>query len=161
MRAEILFVRIPMHVLAVVMIAGVALNFINVIARYFFSAPIFWAEEVLVYTMIWAVFLALPAVTFSNDHLRMDLFYLKLQARLRMAVDVLCGLLYVVFGTFAAWNSYKVVALLAQNRQASVTAGLPMAIVHAALPIGFALMVLAVAVRALRASRGRKETVPQ
>jgi TRAP-type C4-dicarboxylate transport system permease small subunit len=161
MRAELLFVRVPMHVLAVVMLAGVALNFVNVIARYFFNAPIFWAEEVLVYAMIWAVFLALPAITFSNDHLRMDLLYLKLPGRLRVAVDVLCALLYVGFGAFAAYHSGKVVALLAANRQASVTAELPMAVVHAALPVGLALMVLAVAVRVFSPGRNGQEAVPR
>lgn len=150
-RAELLLVRAPMHVLAVVMLAGVALNFINVIARYFFNAPIFWAEEVLVYAMIWAVFLALPTVTFKNEHLRMDLLYEKFRGRLLFAVDVTCALLYLGFGAMATLSSVKVVLLLAQNRQTSVTAELPMALVHAALPIGFSLMILAVAMRVFMA----------
>jgi TRAP-type C4-dicarboxylate transport system permease small subunit len=146
-RLTFLLVRLPMHVLGLVLLAGVGLNLANVVARYVFSAPIFWAEEVLVYAMIWAVFIALPAVTFQNAHLRMDLFYLAMPGRLRWLVDLLCVLIFLACGVFAAFYSYRVVALLGANNQTSVAAGLPMAAVHAALPIGFALMIVAVAAR--------------
>lgn len=152
-----LFVGLPMHFLALVMLAGVALNMVNVVARYVFSAPIFWAEEVLVYAMIWAVFLALPAVTFQNAHLRMDLFYLSMPAWLKRSVDALGALLFVGFGGFATFHSIKVLQLLATNKQASVTAGLPMSVVHAALPVGFALMVLAIMTRLIMDVRRHRE----
>lgn len=145
--ASALFVGVPMHVLAVVMLLGVVLNFTNVIARYLFDAPLFWAEEVLVFSMIWAVFLALPAVTFNDEHLRMDLLYLQLRGWQRSLVNALCVLLYVGVGGFAAFHSYKVVVLLAATGQKSVAAALPMALVHAAIPLGLLLMVAAVVVR--------------
>jgi TRAP-type C4-dicarboxylate transport system permease small subunit len=136
-----------MLVLGVVLLGGVGLNLANVIARYVFSAPIFWAEEVMVYAMIWACFIALPAVTYQNAHLRMDLFYMAMRSRPRRLVDLVTVLIYGACGLFAAYYSYRVVAVLAANSQMSVAAGLPMAAVHAALPIGFALMVVAVAAR--------------
>jgi C4-dicarboxylate transporter DctQ subunit len=146
-RTVTLFVRLPMIVLGVILLAGVVLNLANVVARYVFSAPIFWAEEILVYAMIWAVFLALPAVTFRGAHLRMDLFYAAMRPGLRRLVDLLCVLIYAGCGTFALFHSYRVVALLAANQQASVASGVSMAVVHAALPVGFTLMLAAVAAR--------------
>jgi TRAP-type C4-dicarboxylate transport system permease small subunit len=147
---QLWLVRLPMHLLSIVMIAGVALTFANVVGRYFFNAPIFWAEEILVYTMVWAVFLALPTITLRDEHLRMDLFYASMPAALRRVVDLSCALLYITCGAFAAFHSGRVISLLWVNKQVSVTVGLPMAVVHAALPIGFALMILAVALRVIR-----------
>ena len=44
-RLTFLLVRLPMHVLSVVLLAGVGLNLANVVARYVFSAPIFWKRS--------------------------------------------------------------------------------------------------------------------
>jgi hypothetical protein len=49
------------RVIAVVIGCGflfaLALNFSNVVGRYVFHAPIFWAEEAMIYTFVWCVFL--------------------------------------------------------------------------------------------------------
>ena len=139
-------VRWPMRFLGLMMLAGVVINIANVIGRYLYSAPIFWAEEILVYMMIWAVFIGLPAIVINNAHLRMDLFYAMMNPRLRRAVDWLAALVSLACGVFGVYYSWQVVTLLAANRQISVAAGAPMALVHAALPMGFALMLLAVAI---------------
>ncbi len=64
------------------------INIANVIGRYVFSAPIFWAEEVLVFMVIWAVFLSAVAITFNGGHLSMDLFYAQLKPPWRRIVNV-------------------------------------------------------------------------
>ena len=85
--------RWPRAFLGLMMLIGVAINIANVIGRYLFNAPLFWAEEVLVYMMIWAVFIGLPAIVVDNAHLRMDLFYNLMGPRLKRAVDGLMTLL--------------------------------------------------------------------
>ena len=139
-------VRWPMRFLGLMMLAGVVINIANVIGRYVYSAPIFWAEEILVYMMIWAVFIGLPAIVIANAHLRMDLFYAMMSARLRRVVDWLATMVAFACGLFGVYYSWQVVTLLAANRQTSVAAGAPMALVHAALLTGFALMLLAAAI---------------
>ena len=62
-------------VLGALIFAGVALNFANVVGRYVFFKPIIWAEEVLVFIMIWCVMLGATVVTWENQHLRMDAVY--------------------------------------------------------------------------------------
>ncbi len=139
-------VRWPMRFLGLMMLAGVAINIANVIGRYLFNAPIFWAEEILVYMMIWAVFIGLPAIVIENAHLRMDLFYAMMGARFRRAIDGLVTAVSLACGVFGVTTSWQVVTLLGSNRQTSVAAGAPMALVHASLLTGFALMLLAVAI---------------
>src|SRR5205823_12546248 len=55
-------------VLGPLIFAGVALNFANVVGRYVFFKPIIWAEEVLVFIMIWCVMLGATVVTWENQH---------------------------------------------------------------------------------------------
>ena len=59
-------------VAGVLLVASVALNFANVIARYFFNASIFWAEEVMLFLMVGCVFLGNGVVAWSGRQLRMD-----------------------------------------------------------------------------------------
>src|SRR6266852_3583729 len=59
-------------VAGLLLVASVALNFANVIARYFFNASIFWAEEIMLYLMVACVFLGNGVVAWSGRQLRMD-----------------------------------------------------------------------------------------
>ena len=56
-----------------------AINIANVIGRYVFDAPVSWAEEVLSYMIIWGVFIAVGAITYQGNHLRMDLLVLSVR----------------------------------------------------------------------------------
>ena len=100
-------VRWPMRFLGLMMLAGVVINIANVIGRYVYSAPIFWAEEILVYMMIWAVFIGLPAIVIANAHLRMDLFYAMMSARLRRVVDWLATMVAFACGLFCVYYSFS------------------------------------------------------
>ena len=56
----------------VLLVASVALNFANVVGRYFFSASIYWAEEVMLFLMVGCVFLGNGVVAWSGRQIRMD-----------------------------------------------------------------------------------------
>ena len=60
---EFCFVRAPYLITGMIFLAAALINIANVIGRYVFSAPIFWAEEVLVFMVIWAVFLSAISIT--------------------------------------------------------------------------------------------------
>ena len=40
-----------------------------------FSDPIFWAEEILIFIVIWGVFFVAGSITYRGAHLNMDLIY--------------------------------------------------------------------------------------
>ena len=50
----------------------VAINGVNVVARYFFGSPFSWAEELMLFLMILGVFTGAVAVTWRNLHIRID-----------------------------------------------------------------------------------------
>ena len=137
------------------MLVGVAVNFVNVITRHFFGFALFWAEEAMVFGVIWSTAVAAIAITFNGDHLRMDLFSARLPSPWREIVNGLAVALFLGVGTFVAFQSYAVVSAFARTGMVSVTMALPLTIPHSALLVGLSLMVLAVAVRVRAYIRGR------
>ncbi|MBM3568733.1 MAG: TRAP transporter small permease [Alphaproteobacteria bacterium] len=144
---RLVFVVLPRYLLGGLMLIGVALVFANVVGRYVFSAPLFWAEEVLVYLVIWGVFVGMASIAYNGDHLTMDLFHRRLSPGLARGVNAAIALGLVAVSVFVAWQSWQVVTLFWNIGQVSIAAGIPKALPHAAIAVGFGLTALAVLLR--------------
>jgi TRAP-type C4-dicarboxylate transport system permease small subunit len=142
-----LFVTLARGVMGIVMLAGVAICFANVVARYLFGYALFWAEEVMVFLMIWGVFLGVAAAAYERAHLKMDLFSNTFRGRAVYALNAALVAVLLAACIFMVLQSWQVVTLFYQSGGRSVSAGVPKWISHSALPVGFALMALAVLVR--------------
>jgi len=145
--ARLAFVTLPEWILGCLMLTGVAINIANVIGRYLFGYAFFWAEEIMVFITIWGVFIAVAAITYKGDYLNMDLFSRALKGRARAILNSVIAIVLLACCGFMIAQSYKVVTMLAQAGQVTVSAGIPKAIPHAALLTGFVLTVLAIIVR--------------
>ncbi len=62
---------------------------IDVVLRYVFSAPLQWSRDANGLLLLITLFSALPAAWDRGHHIRMEIFYLRWPARLRVAADVL------------------------------------------------------------------------
>ena len=71
-------VSTPRFIIGSLILAGIAINFANVLGRYLFLAPIIWAEEIMIYIMVWMVFVGSVLVTWDGHHLKMDFFSIML-----------------------------------------------------------------------------------
>jgi TRAP-type C4-dicarboxylate transport system permease small subunit len=153
---------IPRAAIGVVILLAIAINFANIIGRYVLLAPLPWAEEVLVFLVIWGVCLGASAVTYDNRHLDMDLFVVRFPPKLRVALAALQLVAMVGFCAFTAVNAWTIVALMARNGQVSITAGIPMTIPYAAFVTGFALIAVAAVAGAVerRLERGPGPALP-
>ena len=153
--AHFIFVRIPFAICGVLVLAAVAINIANVIGRYVFDAPVSWAEEVMSYGIIWGVFIAVAAITYQGNHLRMDLLVLSVRGWFARAVGALTIVLMVLCSVFMMIQSARVVQLYASTGETSMGARIPLVYAHAALLVGFFMMTLAVIVRARNYFTGR------
>lgn len=150
-----IFVALPRGLTAGLILAAIAINFANVISRYLFNFALFWAEEIMIFLVVWCVFVGAAAVAFNGANLKMDLLSARFPPAPRRAVNGLTALAFIGCTGFAAWQSWKVVTLFAGGATVSVTASVPMIIPHSALLIGLVLMVLAVIVRLRAYMRNR------
>lgn len=142
-----LFVLLPRRLTATLILAGVAINFANVISRYLFNFALYWAEEVMVFIIIWCVFIGAISVTFNGAHLRMDLVSARLVSPWREIINGATTLIFFGCCVFIAFQSWKVVSLIGGVGQVSNAASVPMVIPHLALLVGFVFMVAAIAIR--------------
>lgn len=151
---------IPRIGIGVVILLAIAINFANIVGRYVFLEPLDWAEEVLVFLVIWGVCLGASAVTYDNRHLDMDLFSSAFPARLRAALEVVKLVAMVGFCGFTAANAWTIVAVMAGNGQVSITAGVPMTIPYAAFVVGFFLIAVSAVAGAVDRRRRAATAAP-
>jgi TRAP-type C4-dicarboxylate transport system permease small subunit len=135
-------------VLAAIMAGIIGLNVANVLGRYVFSVPIRGADELMGFGMVWGVFLGAGVVTLRGAHLSMDLLTGMMPPPWRRAAEAAASLGMIVVLGFVALQSLEYLETIGMIGLTSMALGLPMAWVHAALPAGLALMMLAALLRA-------------
>lgn len=138
---------VPKAIIGTLILASIALNFANAAGRYVFLEPIIWAEEIMIYIMMWITFAGAVLVTWRNRHLSMDIFVLLLPTRWRHAVNWLVVVGFVVVLGIVLVHSWQVLAVYFRTWPRSNVAEIPMVIPHAAVLFGVFLMLVAVLVR--------------
>jgi TRAP-type C4-dicarboxylate transport system permease small subunit len=137
----------------ILLICSVAINFANIIGRYFFSVSISWAEEIMLFLMVGCVFLGSGPVSWANRQIRMDVLIGMMPPKVRKVFDLLADLAFIVTAVLLAWFAWPVIMDLAAYDERSQAANFPLVIPQAMLPIGLSIMAVLVAVRLL--TRGR------
>jgi TRAP-type C4-dicarboxylate transport system permease small subunit len=145
---------IPRIAIGLILLLAIAINFANIVGRYVFLAPLPWAEEVLSFLVIWGVAFGASAVTYDRRHLAMDLFSDAFPAQLRRILDALVLASMIGLCAFACVQGWNIVAIMANNGQVSITAGIPMTIPYFSFVIGFGLITAAALVEALHRAIG-------
>ena len=132
------------------LVASVAINFANIIGRYFLSVSIPWAEEMMLFLMIGAVFLGIGPVGWLGRHIRMDVVVSLLPPRRARGLrDFLRPGhhrdLRDAGGVRLAGGDHAGRARSAQRHRPIF----PLVIPQAVVPLGLLLMALLIAVRLL------------
>ena len=110
--------------------------------RYWFLAPISWAEELTLYVMVWIVFVGSSVAIRTRGHIAIDLLPLVLSpaGRRRLAIFVTLTVLVflAVFFYYSAQHTLRVRAV----GQVTPVMQAPMWLAYLAMPAGSALMIL-------------------
>ncbi|MBV9735424.1 MAG: TRAP transporter small permease [Acidisphaera sp.] len=133
---------------ACAMLAGA----VQVIGRYLDPAnAIGWAEEVIVYLIIWAVMIMASQLVRTDGHVRPDLVLRLLPPQGQRVAEIFNCVVALVFCAGLVWYGWQIVqtALLLDERS-STDLQFPMWIYDTALPVGGALMFLRYVMRLLR-----------
>jgi TRAP-type C4-dicarboxylate transport system permease small subunit len=145
---------------ALMLVAIVGINAANVAGRYIFSAPFAWGEEVMLYLMIVAIFVAAPAVTWDGTNIRMDILARAVPQRVRRFLEALADLVSLCVAALLVYASVPIVLQLIEFDQRSHAAEIPMALPQGAIPLGLALSVLALIARELSGKAAQHAASP-
>ena len=124
-----------------------AINFGNIIGRYFFRVSLSWAEEAMLFLMIGCVFLGAAPVGWMGRHIRMDVVVSLLPLRMRKAFEIFSDLVTIATCVVIAIFAWPVMTMLTELDQRSQTANIPLVIPQSVVPAGLLLTALLIAVR--------------
>jgi TRAP-type C4-dicarboxylate transport system permease small subunit len=134
---------------AIFLISSVAINFVNIIGRYFFSISLPWAEEIMLFLMVGCVFTGCCAVAWEGRQIRMDVIIAMMPAKLRDFFHLLAELVLIAAAVAVTAFAWPVLTQLAAFDERSQAADVPLVIPQAMVAAGYSLMGLLVAVRLL------------
>lgn len=137
--------------LVAVCAALVLLMMAQVVLRYVFSAPLFWAEEAAVQLLVLMTLFGLALLVHQRQLITIDLLPAALPARLRDALAVLLAALMLALLCFVARLGWDWVARPDVRLEIGATLRLPRWINYSALPLAFSCMAWHQAAALLRA----------
>jgi len=135
------------------LISSVAINFANIIGRYFFSVSIPWAEEIMLFLMVGCVFTGCCAVAWEGRQIRMDVIIAMMPTKVHDLFHLLSDLVLIAAAAAVTAFAWPVITQLATFDERSQAANFPLVIPQAMVPVGYTLMALLVAVRLLTRRR--------
>ena len=123
-----------------ILLIGMALILMaQILMRVFAQSSLAWAEEVARYFYVWSVFLSISCTIRMRNILRVDFLIQIMPKGLRRAFEVLLDIANMILYGYLAWCSVTVVQNVQASAQTSPALKIPMYLVYAIVPVGFAL----------------------
>lgn len=127
--------------LVMVLTAGIAgIMMLQVVLRYFFGAPLFWAEEISVQLLVFATLFGLSLLVQNGQLVSIDFLQRALGHRARHALLALLGLLFLALVLFMAKLGWDWVNLPESRMELGATTQLPRWYNYSALPLAMVCM---------------------
>jgi TRAP-type C4-dicarboxylate transport system permease small subunit len=146
---------------AVSLLGIVVINGANVVARYLVRSPFPWAEELMLFMMILAVFAAAIAVTWRNLHIRIDTFIDHASPTVRRTAFVAGSIIAIAGIATVVVASARIVMLLYELDQRSEALDLPSWIPQSFVPIGLGTIALIMGVKLVQALIEAQRAAPE
>ena len=133
---------------AIAMLVGL----VQVVGRYFFpSYAISWAEEVIVYLVVWGVMIISSQLVRTDGHVRPDLVLRLVGSRVQRWMEAFNCVVALVFCAGMVWYGANIVdSSWMLDEHSSSDFAFPMWIYYCALPVGGLLMFARYCVRLYR-----------
>lgn len=131
---------------------ALVVGMVQIIGRYVSPAhAIGWAEEVIVYLMIWAIMITSSQLVRTDGHVRPDLVLRVLRPQLQRVLEVFNCLIAIAFCGGMVWYGWQIVdTSMMLDERSSTGLEFPMWIYYLALPTGGALMFIRYVMRLVR-----------
>jgi TRAP-type C4-dicarboxylate transport system permease small subunit len=141
------FAGVALSLAAVALFLVVALNAANVVLRYFFLFSLSWAQEAMLYLMIFCVYVGAIAVAWQEAHIRIDAILNLVPASMRRVLDVVSTLVLVAILVPIVIASFKVVGILLDLGETSDALQIAMWIPQSVVPVSLLLIIVLAIVR--------------
>lgn len=131
--------------------------FYQVITRYFLNWAPEWAEESVLYLIIWAVFIIGSKLVREDHHVGADFLIQKLPFRIKRKVAIITSILALLFCLIVVFYGVQIVSMALQSDERSPTRmRFPMWIAYLSVPVGCFLMAISYTYRIYNLLKERK-----
>ncbi len=148
-KAESLLVRLETAVLVLLVAVMVALSFWQVLLRQFFGTGLLWADTLTRHLVLWLGFLGAALAAAENKHFAFEALHQegRAGAALRLFGNVF-GAAVCVLLVSASWQYFQGERDAAQTLFSVGSINVPSTWFAAAIPVGFALLLVHLLIRA-------------
>lgn len=150
--------RLELLVASLLMLGVLALVFGQVIARYAFSAPFYWADELARYSYVWLAFVGAACIMGRRAHVGIGVIDGMVSAKVLRVIECL-SLLIIAF-TCLVLVIYSYPWLLRTARPTSSALRMPMIFLYGGVWLSFALMALHSLIHLFLVATGRAPVTP-
>jgi len=132
-------VKHPLEVvLCGLLVAIVAVTFVQVLFRYVFHLSLAWSEESARFLLLWLGSLASAYAFKTKSHIALTFLVNRFQGRARRLVNFLVVSVCAIFFLIFIWKASEYV--LAMSKQVAPATGVPMAVPYSSAVVGGLLM---------------------
>lgn len=149
--------QIERAILGLILIVLIIMGFISVVCRFVLRVPLAWAEEFMLFCMVWIAYLGASAAANERKHVRVGLFVGLMPKPIQKAVSLLADVLWVVCALFLIYLGYIVTSGYIAHKAASLGGGYPYWIASISIPVGMILMTIRVILAMVDTMRGKSD----
>jgi C4-dicarboxylate transporter DctQ subunit len=143
--------RVEKFIVGLLAFSATLIAFYGVITRYIFRRPPDWAEEIVIYLIIWSVFITASILAAEKGHVAATLIVERFPLKTRRYLAVFNGLVALGFCVAVSFLGYKIVSAAYVNDERSLTAlRFPVWIPYLSVAAGCTLVALRYALRVYR-----------
>ena len=134
---------LELYLAGILVCCSVGISFLQVVMRYVFNESPYWAEESVIYLVIWAILIVASKLARDDEHVSVSFFVQSLSLKAQRVFQIFCCLLALVFCCLLAWYGFQIVAAALSFDERSVGRLMfPMWIAYLSIPVGSCLLVL-------------------
>jgi len=134
---------LELYVTGILAGTATAFAFYQVVMRYVFSKSPEWAEESVLYLIIWAIFIISSKLVRDDEHVGADFVIRKMPYGVQRVVEIINCVLALSFLCIVIWYGFQIVAtIFAMDERSTTRLRFPMWIAYLAIPGGSCLILL-------------------
>jgi TRAP-type transport system small permease protein len=148
--------RVLHYVAGAALLALMFMIVANIFGRWLFGIPVRGTVELTQLLMVGIVYFGLGYTQSCDEHISVDLLYLKLPRRAKTVVDLFASIVTLVVVIILAWQLQAYYGVLEAGGRETSTLGIPLAPLAWVAIAGAAAFALAVVGTLINRSRGRE-----
>jgi TRAP-type C4-dicarboxylate transport system permease small subunit len=113
------------------------------VTRYVFNWTPGWADSICAFLVAFSVFMGAGHVLMKGEHVRITFVFRKLPPVVQLAVEVICGLLALLYVGYLAYSTTEL-AMMSSRLNSRTPDGLLLAPLQVWLPIGLVMLLVAI-----------------